>query len=200
MKYCIIFFLSLISIGSFSQKFSSEIFHEGYLVTSDKDTVKGSLKYDLETNVLLLIVNGKTQSYSSHKVFYFEIFDSILNNYRQFYSVPYTVSYQYKIPIFFELVYEGKLSLLQREAIVQQTANNGSAYWGGGSIQRTVVVYDYYFLDSNGKIQFYSGRKKDLYVILSKKLSDIKKFIKENKLDIDDPRDLIRITAFYNSI
>lgn len=188
------------AIKSFSQNFSSEVFHDGFLVTTDQDTVRGDLKYDLEANVILLVKNGKTKSYSSHKVFYFEIFDRILKNYRQFYSIPYNVSFDYKIPIFFELIYEGKLSLLQRESLVQQTSNSGSAYWGGGSVSRIVIVYVYYFLDTNGKIQYYSGKKKDLLVIMSKKQSQLKKYIKENKLDVDDTRDIIRITAFYNSI
>jgi hypothetical protein len=200
MKYSLSIFCFLIAFGSFSQRFSSEMFHKGFLVTTENDTIQGDLKYDLETNILLVIKAGKTQSYSSHKVYYFEIYDVILKNYRQFYSIPFKVSYDYKIPIFFELVYEGKLSLLQREAIVVQTTNNNSAYWGGGSIQQTVIIYTYYFLDNQGKITYFSGKKKDLLIIMQKKQSDVKKFIKDNRLDAGDTRDLIRITAFFNSI
>ncbi len=200
MKNFAIFIVLLISVKSFGQTFSAEIYHKGFLVTSDQDTVRGDMKYDLETNILLLIKNGKTKSYSSHKVFYFEIYDELQKNYRQFYSIPYNVSYEYKIPIFFELVYEGKLSLLQREAIVQQTSNSSSAYWGGGTVTRTVIIYDYYFLDNEGNIQFFSGKKRDLFIILTKKQTELKRYIKDNKLDTDDIRDLIRITSFYNSI
>ncbi|MFK7952268.1 MAG: hypothetical protein AB8B73_05435 [Ekhidna sp.] len=199
MKKLILLLLWISSITSFGQTFSSQVFHEGFLVTSNQDTVRGSLKYDLETNILILVRDGKTRSYSSQKVFYFEIYDDNQKNYRQFYSIPYNVNYDYKIPIFFELIYEGKLSLLQRESIVQQNSNANSAYWGS-TVSRMVVVYDYFFLDSKGKLQFFGGKKKDLYRILTKKQSELKKFVKDNRLDPDDIRDLIRIISFYNSI
>lgn len=200
MRYLLSVILTIGTLSLFSQTFSSDVFHKGFLVTTEKDTIKGDLKYDLDANILTVVHRGKTKSFSSHKVFYFEIFDSILNNYRQFYSIPYTVNYDYKIPVFFELVYEGKLSLMAREHIVSQTVNSSSAYWGGGNTTRLVIQYTFYFMNNKGEISYFSGRKKDLLTLMRKKQSDIKDFIKENKLDTDEMADLVRITAFYNSI
>ncbi|WP_462250592.1 hypothetical protein [Ekhidna sp.] len=200
MRNSFAFILIFLSLGVTAQTFSYELFHEGFMVTTEKDTIKGDLKYDLEANLLTVIHNGRTKSFSSHKVFYFEIFDNILNNYRQFYSVPYTVNIGYKIPVFFELVYEGKLSLLTRERIVAQTINNSSAYWGGGNSTQLVIEYSFYFMDSEGVITYFGGKKKELLNFMNKKQVDIKKFIKDNKLDTDELADLVRITAFYNSI
>lgn len=183
-----------------AQRFSSEVFHDGFMVSSDKDTIRGSLKYDLEANILTAVHQGKTKSFSSHKVFYFEIFDKILNNYRQFYSIPYNVNFDYKIPVFFEVVYEGKVSLLRRERIVTQTVNTTAAYWGGGSAIQNVIQYTYFFLDDKGNIEFYSGKKRDLLHYMSDKQNDVKQYIKQNKLNTDQAADLVRITAFYNSI
>jgi len=200
MRHYLATILVFISVIGFSQRFSSEVFHEGFLVTTQKDTLKGNLKYDLEANVLTIFGGGKTISFSSHKVFYFEIFDHILNNYRQFYSIPFNVNFDYKIPVFFEVIYEGKLSLLRREQIVVRAVNATSAYWGGGNIRQTVIEYSYYFLDDKGKINFFSGRKKDLFRFMAKKQTEVKQFIKENRLETDRSSDLVRITAFYNSI
>ncbi|WP_425391016.1 hypothetical protein [Ekhidna sp.] len=200
MRYLfgLICLLAILSVSA--QRFSSEVFHDGFLVTTDKDTIKGDLKYDLDANILTVVHRGKTKSFSSHKVFYFEIFDKIVNNYRQFYSIPYTVNFDYKIPVFFELVYEGEMSLLAREHLVSQTVNSSSAYWGGGTGTQIVIKYTYYFMDDNGKITYFNGKRKDLLSFMSKKQSEVKKFIKDNKLDTDEMADLVRITAFYNSI
>lgn len=195
-----LFLLVGLSSGLMAQQFSNQVFHEGFLVTSTKDTIKGALKYDLDANILTVIIKGKTKSFSSHKVFYFEIYDKLLNNYRQFYSIPYRVNYDYKIPVFFELIYEGKLSLMARERIVTQTVNNSSAYWGGGTSTQLVVKYSFYFMDTKGTITYFNGRKKELLTFMRKKQSLIKSFIKDNKLDPDEMADLVRITAFYNSI
>lgn len=170
------------------------------MVTSDRDTIKGQIKYEMEANVVSMVIDGKIKTFSSHKVFYFEINDAVLTTFRQFYSIPHKVNFSYKIPVFFELLYEGPLSLLAREALVQQTHNAGSPYWGSSTYQRTVVQYSFFFLDTKGEITRFSGRKRDLLEIMIKKQSEVKKFIKENKLSTDSVRDLIRIVAFYNSI
>ena len=190
----------LIAYYGWGQPFSSEVFHEGHLITSEKDSVKGKLKYDLETNNVTIVSNGKTYSFSSQKIFYFEIFDEIFSNYRQFYAIPYEVSFDYKIPVFFELIYEGKVSLLRRERIVSRTVNTTTPNFGGGNVVRFVVEYSYYFLDTEGDIKFFTGKKKDLFLYMADKQVHLKKFIKENKLNVDKAADLIRITAFYNSI
>src|SRR5690606_19251194 len=98
------------------------------------------------------------------------------------------------------VVYEGKLSLLRREQLVTQTVNTTSAYWGGGSTSQVVIKYTYFFLDEEGRITYFNGRKKDLLRYMADKQSDVKQFIKQNKLDTDEMGDLVRITAFYNSI
>ncbi|MEM7296948.1 MAG: hypothetical protein AAF391_01645, partial [Bacteroidota bacterium] len=69
MRYFLICVFIFIGIAGFSQRFSSDAFHEGFLVTSSRDTLKGDLKYDLETNVVTILSKGRTKSFSSHKVF-----------------------------------------------------------------------------------------------------------------------------------
>ncbi len=192
-------FLCICSLTVVSQEFSSEIWHDGFMVTSDQDTLEGLVKYDMQANVVQVIQNQVVKTYSSHKVFYFEIYDKVVNSYRQFYSIPYNVNYNYKIPILFEVLYEGPLSLLSREAVVQETVSNSSAYWGG-SFVRDVVSYTFYFLDKEGKIDSYTGKKADLLTIMAKHSRKVKDYIKQNKLDTDEVRDLIRVTAFYNSL
>lgn len=198
-KLLFIVFLLASAVSIKAQEFSSEVWHDGFLVTTDEDTLRGLVKYDMESNIVQVIQNQVVKTYSSHKVFYFEIYDKIVSSYRQFYSIPYNVNYNYKIPIIFEVLYEGPLSLMARESIVQENVSNNSAYWGG-SFLMDVVNYTFYFLDKEGNMDIYTGKKGDLLEIMSKHGRDVKNFIKQNKLKTDEVRDLIRITAFYNSI
>ena len=187
------------SFGTDAQEFSSDVFHEGFLVSSDRDTLRGALKYDMKSNIVYMIDKGMMKTYSSHKIFYFEIYDASVDNYRQFYSLPYKVGVGYKIPILFELQYEGPYSLVTREEIIQESIPNTSTYWGG-SYTRLRLAYTYYFVDRQGKITFFSGRKKDLLYVMRDKVDYIKDYIKKYKLQVDEIQDLIRVTAFYNSI
>lgn len=196
----VIFSFCLISSLSGVAQFSNEVWHDGFLVTTEEDTLKGLIKYDMEANIVQLIVNkSKVRTFSSHKIFYFEIFDKVVKNYRQFYSIPYEVNYNYTIPIIFEVLYEAPLSLLSREAVVQENVPNSSVYWSG-TITQDKMMNTFYFLDKKGNIQLYTGKRSELLTIMARKGNDVKNFIKKNNLKTDEVRDLIRITAFYNSI
>lgn len=199
MRIALFLALIICSLGATAQRFSSELWHDGMVVTADRDTIKGSVKYDMISNTVLISRNNVVQSYNSYKLFYVEIYDQLLNNYRQFYAVPYAFKNDYEVPTLFELLYEGPLSLLAREAIVTETTSMNTAYYGA-PIAQDVLQRSYYFLDTKGKMDFFSGRKVDLLMIMSKHDNEVKKFIKSNKLRVDDLRDLIRITAFYNSL
>ena len=194
---CGVLFTSFLMV--YGQEFSSDLFHEGFLVTTKKDTLRGALKYDMQQNIVHMIDQGKIKTYSSQKIFYFEIFDITVDNYRQFYSLPYKVGMSYKIPILFELQYEGPLSLLTREAIIQETVPSTGTYWGGGYTQLR-LVYTYFFVNKKGEITLFTGRKKELMELMKDKSKYLKEYIKEYKLQVDEIQDLIRITAFYNSI
>jgi len=201
MKQFLIFCICLIFFtGVNAQRFSSEVFHKGFIVTMQKDTLRGSLKYDMETNAVSIFKNGKIKSFSSQKIAYFEMFDEIQKNYRRFYSLLFQVNYNYKAPIFFELIYEGKTSLLTRERIIQQTVTTTSPYWGGGTTTQLVIDYSFYFLNNKGEITHFLGKRKDLLDKFPKKSVHLRKYIKDNKLNVDERGDLIRIMAFYNSI
>ena len=194
---CGVLFASFLMV--YGQEFSSDLFHEGFLVTTKKDTLRGALKYDMQQNIVHMIDQGKIKTYSSQKIFYFEIFDVSVDNYRQFYALPYKVGMSYKIPILFELQYEGPLSLLTREAIIQETVASTGTYWGGGYTQLR-LIYTYFFVNKKGEITLFTGRKKELMELMKDKSKYLKEYIKEYKLQVDEIQDLIRITAFYNSI
>lgn len=183
-----------------AQRFPSEIWHEGKLVLLDNDTLRGDIKYDLENNLIQIKSGKRVEAYSGRKILFFEIYDTTIGDYRQFYALPYDISgSNYRAPVLFEVLHEGKISLLTREAVQYQTINSGPTYFGGPRT-RIVLVYDFYFLDNEGKIERFNKRKKDLLFYLRKKSNEIKKYIKDNNLKVDSKRDLARIIAYYNSL
>ncbi|HHP7242559.1 MAG TPA: hypothetical protein ACFCUD_12855 [Cyclobacteriaceae bacterium] len=192
----ILFFSLNICFG----QFPSQIFHEGWLVTNHSDTIRGELKYNMQSESVQLKTDGRILTFSSRKLIYFEIFDETVSNYRQFYSLPYNVNYNYKTPLIFEVLYEGELTLLSKEEIVEEVVQQFQPYSTLPAGTRQALSYTFYFLDKKGNIQRYGGRKKDLYEIMRKERNNVKEFIKSNKLKTDNIRDLVRITAYYNSL
>ena len=191
-----IVFCFLLLLGN--AQFSSDIWHDGYLVTSDKDTLQGKVKYDMENNSIQFYNEKVIRTFSSYQVFYFNIFDELLDNYRQFYCIPYRLKTDYKTPIIFELLYEGELSLMAREAVVQESVPVGNTVYSG--IRRDRLQQQFFFVDKKGRITSYKGKRGELLAIMSDKSSQVKTFMKKNRLKSNTARDLVRVTAFYNSI
>lgn len=187
----------LASIQSYAQYFPSEHWHEGYLVSNDGDSLRGKLKYDMESDLVQLDKNGRIQTFSGRNMSYFEIFDAVTENYRQFYVIPFSVNVEYKVPRIFEMLYLGELSLVSREAIVNEAVNPSSfSYYG--STRRLSNVF--YFVYKDGKVVKYENKRNHLMEVMGEKSKDIRAYMKKNHLRSDKLQDLVRITAFYNSI
>ena len=202
MKQTLVWLLLLTSFFAKAQEFPSDLWHEGMMVLVGEDTLKGKIKYNLEHNLVQVETNGKTYTFSAQKIFYFQIFDQTTDSYRQFYTLPYALVNQYEAPVIFEVLFEGKLTLLCREAIVVKTEHDNNPYPDGSrmSYSREVLDYIYYFLDDKGNITQYTMKKRDLLRVLKKRSDKVEEFMKVNHLRADKRIDLIRILSFYNGI
>jgi len=200
-KWILIALFLGISGWSVGQDFPSRMWHKGKLVISDQDTVAGELMYDLERNVVQVNVGEQIFTFGAKKIVFFEIFDVTVDAYRQFYSIPFEVSRGYKTDVLFEVVIEGKMSLLCREEIVKRSPRYDRYTWSAQNyFTRNILVYDYYFLTPYGILVKYSMKKKDLLIIMEDHATRVKQYMKAYRLKTDQKADLARITAFYNSL
>jgi hypothetical protein len=183
---------------AYAQVWPSELWHDGKVVLDNGDTLAGKIKYDLKQDLIQYNVPSlRTEAFSARKVLFFEIFDETVRRYRQFFALPYSNQSQYRTPVFFELLTEGKLTLLTRESIEFRTYS--SPYYLG-SYTREVMVNRFYFLDNEGNIEEFKGSKADLLNMMGRRSEEVDKYIKKNRLKIDDKVDFARIIAYYNSI
>lgn len=189
------------SVTSFaaSAQWAFELWHEGKVVLETGDTLRGQVKYDLQQDVIQFTdKKGTVEALTARKVLLCEIFDKTEGQYRQFYSLPYSTSSGYRTPVFFELIGEGKLTVLARERLENQTMN--SPYYYGGMYSRTVLVNQYYLLKENGSITEISTRKSDFLDLFGKHTDHMNDYMKDNKLRLDEKRDLVTIIKYYNSL
>lgn len=180
-----------------AQRFPFEFWHEGKIVLEEGDTLRGNIKYDLQSDLLQYEKDNKLGSYTARKVVYFDIFDKTVKRYRYFYSLPYAAMGAYKAPVFFELMAEGKLTLLCREAV--ELRSYPSSFYYYGSTNRMVLVYKYFFLNPQGMIEPFTGKRSDLIAMMGNQGSAVEKYIKTNRLSLDSKYEFAQIIEFYNS-
>lgn len=193
--------LLMLIVGSFTgyaQKFPSELWHTGKVVLETGDTLKGSIKYDLQSDLIQFSTGSSLDLFTARKLTFFEIFDELTKRYRQFYSIPYTTSGAYKAPVFFELLTEGKMTLLCRESIEYRTYSN--SFYSYGTSSRLVLVYNYFLLNDKGEIEPFVGKRADLLALMGNQAPLVQKYMKSNKLDPAERNEFVQIVQYYNSL
>jgi hypothetical protein len=198
MRVLFLFILGFISLPLSGQQFAFEYWHTGRAVLDTGDTLRGNIKYELQSDILQVQANKKLESFTARKVLFFEIFDETVKRYRTFYSLPFSQAGQYKAPVFFELLEEGKLTVLCRESLEYRTTSSSFYYYG--NYTRLVLVYKYFILKENGDIEEFNGKKNDWYELMRNKADEVESYVKSNRLDFNDKYELGRIIAYYNSL
>ncbi len=195
----ILFFLCSLAYGeSHSQQWPFELWHDGKIILDSGDTLKGLVKYDLQQDLVQYDYEGvRMEAYTARKVLFFEIFDNSIHQYRRFFSLPYNATTGYKTSIFFELLAEGKMTLLCREALENRTYS--SPYYLG-SYTRQVLVYRYYMLKENGDIVDFDGNKSEMLKMMGNKSDVIEKYMRTNRLRFEDKLDFMQTVKYYNSL
>lgn len=193
----LVFILLFIAPALYGQEFPFEFWHEGKVVLETGDTLRGSVKYNLQSDLVQFQNNTRIETFTARKVLFFEIFDQTVKRYRQFFSLPYASTTGYKAPVFFELLEEGKLTVLVREAVEYRTY---SSFYYYGTYTRLVLVNKYFLLEENGDIVEFQGKRNDWLYLMGKHAEDVQKYSKSNKLDFDEKYDFGKIIAYYNSL
>lgn len=186
------------SAGVMAQQWPSEFWHDGKIIIDTGDTLRGQIKYDLQQDVIQYNnQKGVVEAFTARKVLFCEIFDSTIGQYRQFYSLKYNTTSGYRTPVFFELLTDGKITLLCRERIENQTTS--SPYYYGVGYSRMVLVYSYYMLKENGDIVDFSNKRSDVQTMMGKHWDNVQGYMKDHKLRLENKDHLVKIVAYYNS-
>jgi hypothetical protein len=206
MRGFIFCLLAFIPTFCFAQTFTFDLWHDGKVVLDNGDTIKGSVKYGLD-DLLQFRHDNRIESFAARKVLLFEIFDQSYKRYRQFYSLPYSATGGYKSPVFFEVLSEGKITLLSREKV--ELRNNSyspygspfySPYGYGGYGTRKVLVNIYFILKDNGNIEPVADKRSSWLDLMGSRADAVHDYAKENRLDFAKKYDLKQIIDYYNSL
>ncbi len=199
---CTISFFIFIST-SFSQNLPQEMWHPGYIVLDSEDTLQGKVQYDFESNLVQFTVDKTVKTFTSQNILFFSFHCQYFKRVRSVYSIPYELKGRVKTPVFFEILEEGKITLMTREYVTIENNNrfgNPMYRTRGGFGSREILTYDYFLLTDDGKIHKFSEKKKDLLPFFGRFESDMKDYIKDRRLKVDRQGDLVTIMKYYNGL
>jgi hypothetical protein len=198
IKHFRIAVLMLLSLQASAQHWPFEVWHEGKIVLLAGDTLRGMVKYDLQKDLVEYVYkDGKPDAFTARKVAFFEIFDQSEKKYRQFFALPFSTSAGYKTPIFFELLVDGKMTLLAREFLETRTIS--SSYYAG-SYTRIILNHHYFFINEDGEVTQFTGNRHDLLEHMGNQADDVEKYMRSHHLTLDDKIEFSKVVGYYNSL
>lgn len=186
-----------------------------YLATGD--SVNGKITYHrTEDLVKITKPNGAVVAYAPVAVRGFEAVDNDGRYRRVFVTQRWNMGNDYSdflAPAFFEQIVSGKYSLLRRETMTRRDISRDPAYrpygggygaYGGYPVGGPMYVDqrmdNFFVLLPSGKVKELRNVKKDLEVLFGKKNSQMKSYIKQNKLKYTSLPDLAKIISYFGSI
>ena len=211
------FFFALLVCGGLTavgQQFPSEKFHTGSVTLNDGTELQGRIKYDLTADVILVIETGKSNvtTLSANQFQFFSIDAGKGKAMRSFYSVPVVNQTGYRRPKIFELIHQGGVSLIAREYIAtrSRSSSNRSSFrrsiydpfYGPGNqiVTFRYLAYELWLIDENANLTEVGNTKNDVIRAFPDQHSELRKFIKRERLRVDKLVDLTKVVAHYNEL
>jgi hypothetical protein len=196
--------LQIIVSTAIAQNFSKEYWHKGEVYLFTEETVKGSIRYDLDqNNITIRTLDNKLQSYNASQVEQFWIDDELQKRVRYFYALPQITKDDYRVLYFFELLTEGKITLLCRENfVVQQTGYYSPYMWGGWANGGSYVVQedDYFLLNNDGNVADVAEDREAIMNLFEKKKEVMELYLIDHNNKLRNREDLLKMIRYYNEV
>ncbi len=199
-----IFILQITVNTVFAQNFSKEYWHKGEVYLLTEESIKGSIRYDLDqNNITIRTPDNKLRSYNASQVEQFWIEDELQKRVRYFYSLPQITKDDYRVLYFFELLTEGKITLLCRENFVVKQVGYYSPYmWGGWTNGGSYVVQedDYFLLNNEGNVVDVEEDREAIMNIFGKKKDVMELYLIDHNNKLRNREDLLQMIRYYNEV
>ncbi len=175
---------------------------KGRVVLSERDTLKGQINYDPDTDILRINVQNTVKTFSPQRVLAFDFYDSQRDEVRTFHTFRYGAYSNYETPVFFETALDGEpLSVLLRETVRLETMPVYDPFMHRSFFgQQMRVVAELYIKNERDKIRKYGGNRRELMNLLRPYQQEIRRYMKANRFKHSNGDHVIRIVRYYNDL
>ena len=217
----ILFFL--VSSGLYqtavAQNLNKREWEKSEVVLTNGDTLTGTLSYYYKKEIIQVkITNGITKTFSPVNVAYFRVFNAqkqVFQTFRPFMWSPIPDDLAFKTPAFFEVIMQGKYTLIKRAAYVIRNSDPLPLYTAWGRYYESCPVEEstsitnfnqvallnfYYVLTPENQIISLRHPKKNLEELYQDKGRKMNAYIKGNKLSYNNPVALSHMVHYFNRL
>ncbi|MCG8306455.1 MAG: hypothetical protein MI975_03625 [Cytophagales bacterium] len=202
MKYFFTAVLIFVLAPNYTKAAHPADWKEGVAVLNNKEVIKASMKLNQRYNVLLVKQHDQIKSIPASKIEKVTILNQELELLRTYICLPVERN-SMKNYQFYELIITGKVRLLCREKDYKMSGEGILSDFFDKitpAQKKLVNDQDYFFYDGKNLILFNKFRKKVLPAFKRYFDREITAYIKEEKLNVNIPKDQVKIMKYFNKL
>jgi hypothetical protein len=197
--------------GQYRDGFDTDVWLYGKIVLTTGDSLTGAVVYHPSKDVVQIASDsGKISSFSPVNVNYFEVNGVYRGKTQLFRSLYWDQGKRhddFRMPVFFEQVCNGRMILIKRYTDIAparadkavRDSHHQYAYPHFISMSEELKE-DYFVLLPDNNILPIRNKKRDLLRLFGNLSDEVKRYVRENKLDYNDPKHIVMIVDYYNSL
>jgi hypothetical protein len=217
--FLLLFVLQTLPVLVKGQDLQVQQWQQGKVILTSGDTLSGSIVYHLKGEMLQVNqADGATKTFSPVNVASFTVFNEQTGRFQIFRSYLWSRRSEdgaFKAPAFFEVIAEGKYSLVEREAFTVRNQDPIPRYAAYGRYyqpcpsgnlryqehySQVVAVKQFYVLTPEQEIVTLRNPRKDLPELFRDKAEVMNQFMKNKKLSYHNSTDLIPMIRHFNKL
>jgi hypothetical protein len=217
--WSIFFILSGFSARVAAQKLNKHDWAVGEVILTDGDTLTGAVSYYFHKELIQVkSIYGLVKTFSPVNVTRFRVFNEQrqeFQTFRPFMYAPNPAEPAFKTPTFFEVVTEGKYTLIKRSHYVIRNLDPVPAYTSRGyyyepySLEQKEATLNnyqlarlnaYYLCTPQNEIIPLRHPKKNLEQLYRDKSAPMKAFIRRRNLSYQNPVALTQVIQYFNHL
>lgn len=189
-----------------AQDFEAGVWYEGEVMLNSKAQEKGLIKFDFEDNSIQVKNRNKIQTLFANQFISFSVYESLSDIRRVFFVIPYAENNGYKRPQIFELLFNGKISLVARSTPLYSPTtypiNKRLEIYKDfdASTITQYVSYELFLVDDDGNVQRLKRNKKAVINAFPDNKDSLARFIKEKKVVVSRPLEMLELVSYYNEL
>jgi hypothetical protein len=199
-----LFIVAMMIVFPGFKSLASDIWMPGLIELNSGQKISGDIKFHIEENLIVVRDAATLKAFSPVKVNYFKILDQDRGAFRTFYAIPSRNTHGKYYTRFYEILYLGKLTLLNRDRIERMTEYMHQPFDFNGPVpvmEYSIKVDDLYIADSQGNIYPLEsiGQSKFLE-LMSDHRKQMEAYFQNRDPDLKNRIDIINLLAYYNGL
>ncbi|WKN45133.1 hypothetical protein [Tunicatimonas pelagia] len=199
MKYISLFLLSIIThIVQASDLPQYGVWCFGKITLDNNVILEGKISYDLKFEAIKVKTDDLVRTYTAENITNFEIFDPIKYRHRKYVAVDHVMKEGYKRKTFFEVLSDGKISILRKSKYVRRPRVTED--YRAPHVYLNAVCRHTYYVYQGDKFVEIEDFVSQVMPMMTSHQEEVTSYVKQCKLKLKAIHEQMRVIHLYNQL